>query len=90
MDQNNLHDLLEKLHGQIENAQTIGKEDLDQLRDLETDIRALLERSNLETVEHQPSMLDRLQNAVGIFEVSHPTLAVTITDVMVILSNAGI
>lgn len=90
MDQNNLHDLLEKLHSQIENAQTIDKEDLEQLRDLETDIRALLERSNVETIEHEPSILNRLQDAVGLFEVTHPTLALTITDVMVILSNAGI
>jgi hypothetical protein len=90
MDENNLHNLLEKLHSQIENAQTIGNEDLEQLRDLEADIRALLERSHDEVAEHQPTLFQRLEKAVGIFEVTHPTLAVTISDVMVILSNAGI
>jgi hypothetical protein len=90
MDENNLHDLLEKLHSQIENSPTIGKEDLAQLRDLEADIRALLERSNAEGIEQQPTLFQRLEESVGVFEVTHPTLAVTITDVMVILSNAGI
>lgn len=90
MDENNLHTLLEKLHSQIENAQTIGKDDLEQLRDLEADIRALLERSNAAGVEQPPTLFKRLEESVGVFEVTHPTLAVTISDVMVILSNAGI
>jgi|GEM_PF-1606325 len=90
MENNNLHDLLEKLHSQIEDASALNKDDLEQLRALESDLRALLERSNAEAAEGQPSVLEQLEKSVGMFEVSHPTLAVTITDLMVILSNAGI
>ncbi len=89
MDENNLHDLLEKLHSQIENAQTIDPQDLAQLRDLETDIRALLERNQPEESE-PPSVVQRMEKNIGLFEVTHPTLAVAITDILVTLSNAGI
>jgi hypothetical protein len=90
MEDQDLHDLLEKFHSQIESTQTLDKENLEELRDLEKDIRALLDRSGAETVQSEPGILQRLEEAVGAFEVSHPVLATVINDVMVTLGNAGI
>lgn len=90
MSANDLHDLLAKLHSQIEHAQTLSKSDLDQLRDLEGELRALLARSQDQVTEPQPTILDQLDEGIRAFEVSHPTLAMTISEVMAILSNAGI
>ena len=90
MNENDLHDLLEKLHIQIESAQSIDQENLEQLRHLESDIRALLDRSKGETLGSEPKIARRLEEAVNLFEVTHPTLATVITDVMVVLGNAGI
>ena len=90
MNEPDLHDLLEKLHNQIESAESVDPANLDQLRHLETDIRALLERSKVGPVGPEPTIATRLEEAVSLFEVTHPTLATVITDVMVVLGNAGI
>jgi hypothetical protein len=90
MDENNLRELLEKLHDQIESAQSLDPDSLDQLRHLENDIRNLLERSTGEAVSPEPTVVRRLEESVSLFEVTHPTLATVITDVMVVLGNAGI
>jgi hypothetical protein len=90
MAENDLHDLLEKLHSQIEHTQTLGPEDLRKLRDLEADIRALLERAQNQKLEPQPPLLEQLEAGVSTFEVTHPTLAAALSEMMAILSNAGI
>ncbi len=90
MAENNLHDLLETLHNQIEATQSLGPEELAQLRDLESDIQALLERSKDQAVEPQPSLLGNLEAGISTFEVTHPTLAAALAEMITILSNAGI
>jgi hypothetical protein len=90
MNENDLHDLLDKFHNQIEQTPTIEKEDLEKLRDLESDIRALLDRSQNHPPESEPTILNRIEVFIGTFEVTHPKLALTLYDVMAVLSNAGI
>ena len=90
MAENDLHELLEKLHSQIEQTQTLDQENLGQLRDLESDIRALLERSQNQKLEPQPPLLAQLEAEISTFEVTHPTLATALSELMAILSNAGI
>jgi hypothetical protein len=48
----------------------------------------LLERS--EDVDADESMLERLQDAIDHFEVTHPDLTSALSHMMTILSNAGI
>jgi hypothetical protein len=90
MNNNELHDLLEKLHNQIEHSQSLSQQEIDQLRHLEGDIRGLLERSTDHAASSPPTIINQLENAIAAFEITHPTLAVTINELMAILSNAGI
>ncbi len=90
MNDTELHDLLEKLHHQIENTQTLNTDQQEQLRHIEEDIRKLLDRSPNKTAEIHPDILQQMEDAIAIFEITHPTIAMTFTKLMAVLSNAGI
>lgn len=90
MNDNELNDLLEKLHLQIEHTQTLDADQQEQLRHIEGDIRKLLDRSPTKTTESQPAILTQLEGAITTYELTHPGLAMTFTKLMEILSNAGI
>jgi hypothetical protein len=59
-------------------------------RDLETDINALLERSDENAEPLQPSVFKNLEETIRHFEVTHPTLTEQVTAISDILSGAGI
>ena len=89
MTDQNLRDLLEKLQmelGQIDVTDEAGRE---RLQHLEADIRRLRERSD-EQEETDDSMLERFQDSIDHFETSHPEFTMMISQMMTILSNAGI
>jgi len=89
MKNQNLRELLERLHkelGQIETTDEAGRE---RLRHLDADIRSLLERSD-ELDETDEPMLERLQDSIDHFETTHPELTMMLSQMMTILSNAGI
>jgi len=90
MEKNELNSLLDKLHSQIEQTSTLGQAEVAKLRDLEVDIRALLDRAQGQTVEPQTSLLQQLEEDINVFEATHPTLSSALSEVMAILSNAGI
>lgn len=90
MDDNELNQLLQRLHSQIEHAQSLDEEQIQQLRHLEVDIQNLLARSPVKRGGSQVDILDQLESAVATFEMSHPSLAATFSKLMEILSNAGI
>lgn len=90
MNDTELNDLLEKLHHQIEHTQSLTPEQQEHLHQIEGDIRELLDRSSTQAAKSQPDILQQLEDAVAIFEISHPTIAVTFTKLMAVLSNAGI
>ena len=89
MTDQNLHDLLERLHNELERTQPTDEKGREMLRHLDTDIRSLLKRSGAETEADEP-MLERLQNTIDHFEVTHPQLTMMLSEMMTILSNAGI
>jgi predicted nucleic acid-binding Zn-ribbon protein len=89
MTDENLRDLLEKLHKELEQVEVTDEAGRERLRHLEADIRALRERSG-EQVETDEPMLERLQDSIDHFETSHPQLTLMLSDMMRILSNAGI
>ena len=89
MTDQNLHELLEKLHNELERIEVTDEAGRARLRHLEADIRDLLERSG-ERVEADEPMLERLQDSIDHFETSHPQLTLMLSDMMRILSNAGI
>ena len=90
MSDENLRKLLEQLHDELEHTESMDEKGDELLRHLNTDIRGLLKRSGKVKGESDDSMLERLQDAIDHFEVTHPTLTTMLSEMMTILSNAGI
>jgi hypothetical protein len=84
-----LHELLEKLQNELKQIDVTDEAGRERLRQLEADIRSLRERSG-ENEETDESMLERFQESVDHFETSYPELTMMISQMMTILSNAGI
>jgi hypothetical protein len=88
-DQNNLHELLEKLHSELERIDTTDEKGQEMLRHLAADIRTLLKRSDSK-IETDETMLERLQESIDHFETTYPRLTMMLSQMMRILSNAGV
>jgi hypothetical protein len=89
MSNQNLNELLEKIHRQLEQTDVTDEAGRERLRHLEADIRRLRERAG-DTAETDDPMLERFQDSIDHFETSHPELTMLISQMMTILSNAGI
>jgi hypothetical protein len=87
MDNPKLRNQLEQLQAEIRQAGSVDEEGKTLLRDLDADIHDLLARSQEEV---KPSFVQRLQDSVSHFEVSHPSLTTAISELLETLSNAGI
>ena len=83
-----LSELLEQLHNELEKPEAMDEKGRELLRSLDADIHKLLERS--EEVDADESVLQRLQDSIDHFEVTHPDLTSALSHMMTILSNAGI
>jgi hypothetical protein len=89
MTDQNLRELLEKLHQELDHIDTTDEQGRAMLHHLDADIRGLLKRSG-EPVEADEPVLERLQDTIDHFETTHPSLTLTLSQMMTILSNAGI
>jgi hypothetical protein len=90
MDNKDLRTLLQQLHEEVQNTQSVDEKGSELLRDLDKDIRVLLARSEEDQVQMHPSMVERLDSSLHHFEITHPTLTMLISKLMDTLSNAGI
>ncbi len=90
MDNQELRKLLEQLHSEIDQTDSVDEKGRELLQALGKDIRELLARSAEEPSQAQPSMLERLENSISYLEVTHPTLTNTLSALLESLSNAGI
>jgi hypothetical protein len=90
MDNEELREHLQDIHQEIEKTQTVDKNGSELLRDLDVDIRALLERSGELPGQLHPSLVRRLEGALNHFEITHPDLTLLISRLLESLSNAGI
>jgi hypothetical protein len=90
MDNKKSRQLLQQLHDEINHTQAVDDKGVELLRDLDVDIRALLERSEEHPMQVHPSVVQRLESAVSHFEVIHPELTTLISRFLDTLSNAGI
>jgi len=88
MSDKKLSKLLEQLHDELGKTQAVDDKGRELLRSLDGDIRKLLERS--EGAQADESLLERLQDAIDHFEITHPKLTSALSHMMTILSNAGI
>ena len=85
-----LRTLLEQLHEELERTQSVDEKGLELLRDLTTDMRGLIERTGDEGMHTNETVLQRLQTAISHLEVTHPALTQALSEMMTVLSNAGI
>jgi hypothetical protein len=85
-----LREHLQEIHQEIEKTQTVDKNGSELLRDLDMDIRALLERSGELPGQLHPSLVRQLEGALNHFEITHPDLTLLISRLLESLSNAGI
>jgi hypothetical protein len=90
MDDQELRELIEKLHDEIQNTQSVDEKGRKLLAHLETDIQALLAQSGGVTKPIHPSTLRRLEESLDHFEVTHPTLTTLLSKVLEAFSNVGI
>jgi hypothetical protein len=90
MEDNDLRKLLEQVHDEIEKSDTLDDKARGLLSHLDADIRALLDKSNGQVQEPEPSVIHRLEESIDYLEVTHPTLTMVLSQVLGTLSNAGV
>ena len=90
MNDQELCQLLEQLHSEIERTKSVDARERELLCDLESDIRELLERCEAEQVQSHPLTIRRLEDAMDYMAVNHPTLTAMLSNMSTILSNAGV
>ena len=89
MNDQNLREQLERLQSELEKTEVTDEAGRERIRHLQADIRTLLERSD-DQMDTDESMLERFEESVEHFQETHPQLTMTISQMMTILSNAGI
>ena len=90
MNHQELCQLLEQLHNEIEGTQSVDAKERELLHELETDIRALLERCEAEQIQSPPLTARRMEDAIEYMALNHPTLTAMLSNMSTILSNAGV
>ena len=89
MNDDELLQLLEDLHQRIESTDTVDEQGREMLNHLSMDIRNLLERTG-EPRRDTSKEINSLEESIRHFEVTHPTLTATLSQMLNILNNAGI
>lgn len=90
MNDDELRQLLEELHQKIESADTVDEKDREMLDHLSKDINNLLDRTGHGDRSDASREINRLEESIRHFEVTHPTLTATLSQMLNILNNAGI
>jgi hypothetical protein len=89
MNNDELRQLLEELHQRIESTDAVDEQGREMLNHLSMDIRNLLERTG-EPRRDTTKEIYSLEESIRHFEVTHPTLTATLSQMLNILNNAGI
>ena len=89
MVEQDLREMLEHLHTELQRADTIDEPSRELLRSVLADIEDLLERKQKPDTQPE-SIIERLREAVRAFESTHPTLTGTIGALADALANMGI
>ncbi len=90
MEDQELRSLLERLHTEIERNQPLDEEERALLQHLGADIRELLSRPEVQPAQVEPSLIQRLEESVDRYRITHPDLTFLLDRLLAILSNAGI
>ena len=87
MPKNKIRELLEQLRGELEQVSPQDQKGRDLLENITADINSFLQDPDVEADE---SVLQRLKDTIDHFNIEHPTLTMALSEIMSILSNAGI
>ena len=79
--------LLEEFRNQVAQAEHLDEEDRNLLISLDKEIERL---TNDKTADTPDTVLEQLQEGIERFEERNPTLTMTLSQMMTVLSNAGI
>jgi thiamine biosynthesis lipoprotein ApbE len=90
MEDQELRELIEKMHAEIQNTHTVNKKDQELLIHLESDIRTLLAQPGGVVAPVHPSTIQRIEEGLDHFEVTHPTLTILLSRLLEALNNVGI
>ena len=82
--------MLEEFRNQVAQAEPLDEEDRNLLLSLDKEIQRLVDRSDDESDDTPDTVLEQLQESIEHFEETHPTLTLTLSQMMTVLSNAGI
>ena len=85
-----LRELLEELHNEMEQDESLGEQPRDLLKTVMGDIQERLDRDGSEAPDWPSSIGDRLRESLEHFGESHPTVTSTVGRVLDALSNMGI
>ncbi len=80
---------LEELRNEIDNTKNVDEKGKELLRRTRADIDALLDRQKHHSTSHTETAF-RLEESIAHLEATHPQLTLMMTDLLDILSNAGI
>jgi hypothetical protein len=90
MDEQEFRKLVEQLHNELERTERVDEDGQKLLEELVTDIDDLLDRSEDIRLQTHDSIVRRIEIIIDRVEITHPTLTLTLSKIMAILSNAGI
>jgi hypothetical protein len=90
MDDQELRKLIEQLQAEIQNTHTVDKEGQELLLRLEAEIQELLGRKDVNVTPVHPTTIQRLEEGLSHFEVTHPELTGLLSRLLESLSNVGI
>lgn len=82
-----IQELLEQLRKELEQIDPQDEKGRSLLDHISADIHSLLEDSNYRPEE---PLLQRLRDTIDHFKIEHPTLTMALSEMLAILSNAGI
>ncbi|MEI6846894.1 MAG: DUF4404 family protein [Chlorobiaceae bacterium] len=87
MEQQKLRDLLENLHQELEQVDSVDESTVAVLSNLREDIRKLVDEKR--SISEHESLVVRLNEAIDHFETDHPKLSMTIQHVLDSLARMG-
>lgn len=90
MDQRPLRETLEQLHSQLENTESVDEESRQLLEHLMADVEDLIDRDGEELKPEDHTVIDHLRLSIRKFEVSHPSLTISMGHLLDILCQSGI
>ena len=90
MDDQELRKLIEQQNAEIQNTRSVDKKGQELLLHLEADINDLLGRTEGNVTPVHPTTIQRLEEGLSHFEVTHPELTALLSRFLEALSNVGI